>query len=421
MYLLLNRLKINTFQNIQTTNRIIYHIIATITLISMFPNALSLFICSIIYTIINFINCYSIDKEYSKVDLYCQPLVLLLTISSIFNIIGEVTNVNYIYILPATIVVYGLMQYIIKEPKIKKMYYILLIIFTILTGLINLASINIIVGLTLVLSSIYIYKINNKSIWSYIQILLFIILLKVTVAENILLSYIPDIATILTFITITYICKDNIKLKKINLIAIAIPLFSLITKLNLYSEFKSIVSNIFALYILSLIIMFYVKKTQTKDILSTIFVSLILITIMFNQSILIGIYVGIIGIAIILGTYNKNDFKTFFYCGIVITILNILIQLSSYWSRIPLWLYLLLSGGAIIGFVTYKELKKQQEPEIIEPSKHIEKIEHQENKEQNKKPIYSQRTNKFCPYCGNKNNGNKFCTNCGKSLVINEK
>ena len=38
--------------------------------------------------------------------------------------------------------------------------------------------------------------------------------------------------------------------------------------------------------------------------------------------------------------------------------LNIIVQLQTVWEKVPFYLYLLVFGLGIIGFVSYKELKK---------------------------------------------------------------
>ena len=79
----------------------------------------------------------------------------------------------------------------------------------------------------------------------------------------------------------------------------------------------------------------------------------------FISNYTIGIYIGTIGIMTILVGYYKKKQTYFFNTGIIITITNIIYQLKI-WNQIPFWLYLLLGGLSIIGFVTYKEMKKNQ-------------------------------------------------------------
>jgi len=411
-YILVNHNKINSSKYIKITNQIIYNILITSTLFTISDDSLKLFICSIIYALVNFISCYITNKEDSKFDIYYQPIVLLITVASICQILGELININMIYEFSICIIIYTLINFISKDKKIQKIYYIYLIIITILTLLINAESKSIISSILTILSSLYIFKEKKHSIWSYILILVSILFLRGTLAK-----YIPIITTniinIIIFIILTYILKNNIKLKRINLFAMLIPMYSLINSQGIYGEIKTILLNIYAFYILFLVLTLFVKENKTKDILTTIYTSVIILFVIFKSSLLIGLYVGIIGICIIFITYNKKDYKSSFYCGIVITILNIIIQLGEYWSKIPFGLYLLIAGIAIIGFVTIKELKKQKEPQQKTKEELTKKAY-----DISKNEIIQERKSKFCNKCGTKNENNNFCKNCGNNLII---
>mgnify|MGYP006988854306 CR=1 FL=1 len=81
---------------------------------------------------------------------------------------------------------------------------------------------------------------------------------------------------------------------------------------------------------------------------------------MFIESWTIGIYVGIIAlILIIIGTLKK-EYKGILIEGIIITIINILYQLSYMLKELPLWIYTLLAGLTLIGLVTYKITKNEK-------------------------------------------------------------
>ena len=86
-----------------------------------------------------------------------------------------------------------------------------------------------------------------------------------------------------------------------------------------------------------------------------------MLTIIFETTTLIGIYIGLISIiAIILG-YYKQEYKNLFKLGIITTIFNIIYQLRAFWGKIPFWLYLLITGLGLIAFVTYKEIIKNDD------------------------------------------------------------
>ena len=247
-YMLINHNKINNSKYVKNTNQIVYHIITTILLIIISKNALELFICSIIYGIINIINCYITNKEDSKFDLYYQPVIILITTSSIINIVGDIydiLNKNDIYSYVIAAIIYAGINYLIKEEKIKKIYFIALIIITIYTSFINLISCNILIGIIITLLSIYIYRQKNNSTLAYILILYSILMLNAISSAYVLPGLITNILNIIIFGIITYIYKDNLKLKKINLIAIIIPLYFLVNCIGIEGDIRTILlSNV---------------------------------------------------------------------------------------------------------------------------------------------------------------------------------
>ena len=52
-------------------------------------------------------------------------------------------------------------------------------------------------------------------------------------------------------------------------------------------------------------------------------------------------------------------YKLFIF-GIILTIINILVQLRDIWSSIPAWLYLLIVGLGIIIVATYLQTKSKK-------------------------------------------------------------
>ena len=82
--------------------------------------------------------------------------------------------------------------------------------------------------------------------------------------------------------------------------------------------------------------------------------------IIFTESWMIGLYVGVISLILIIIGYIKKEFKGLFIEGIIITVVNILVQLKYALQELPLWLYTLLAGLIIIGLVTYKIIKDNE-------------------------------------------------------------
>ena len=215
-----------------------------------------------------------------------------------------------------------------------------------------------------------------------------------------------------------------------------------------------VLSNFFWLYVLFLVIKFFISNKEAKDIVATIGLSVIIASIIFVTDILVGLYIGLLSIILIFTTFNSEHLKKLFYCNIVITMLNIVVQLWEFWTQIPFYLYLLLVGIALIAFVTYKELHKKDNPQIpvkqnninnqvnqiqqpvfeqpvqnqqpqyqqnnkVEEEEEVEQLEEpQEMEQQAKQQTYTPTLAGFCPACGRKNEGGKFCRSCGRNLQL---
>lgn len=416
IYVLINHNKYNRSKFILYTNQVLYNIIATFTIFAM-DSALQQVIFSVIYGIINHISCYITNEEASKIDFYYQPFIIFIIIGNFLNVLHEnLFEVLAGYHLIAASLTYSLIHKYDNHERANKIYYTSALIATMASILINFEEQSVICSIISIILSLYLYKAScnhnfkNKNA-IYILLLISIFGLSTTLAENYLPAPIASLILLIVYVGLTFLINDN-TLKKVNYISIAVPLYCLVNSLTMNEELKMIFYNIFSLYILFLVITFFVKKEETKDLVAAIGTAFIVLGIIFEQSILLGIYIGLLGIGIIIYTYNKKVYKKFYYTGITITIINIIIQLGDYWSQIPLPIYFLLLGLSIVGFVTYKEMNKNKNVNSDEE----EKIEVLDVPEPEEKCIAE-----FCPFCGTKNPGGNFCLNCGHCLIITKK
>ena len=117
--------------------------------------------------------------------------------------------------------------------------------------------------------------------------------------------------------------------------------------------------SLLILYATFLINKFFVKEKENINVVTIIGTIIGLFPVIFTVDISIGLYIGIIVI-----TKIKPKFKIVLYLVLtiksIVTIINIIIQLFDLWSQIPFWLYLLIAGLGLIGFVMYKEIKKSK-------------------------------------------------------------
>lgn len=352
---------------IKTVNELTYNISNLIAIFSLSTSSsinLEPLLISTIYLIINII---SNIKYKEKINMYIQPVVILLTVSSLIAYIGNyIEQIDIYYQVILLTLTYIILHVFIKTDDAKKLYYISTLISSIFLHIITLSmnEINVLAVILIPIAYLYLYfKAPTIKKLKEISYALFIFsIYNFFVNFNIIkmLPVFAAITTIWVYVIILYF-KENITEKNIILAAIILPVISIINNLGAYLELKAIVINLLLFYITYLIIKIFVKDIKTKNIISTIGYIIAMLTIIFETTTLIGIYIGLISIiAIILG-YYKQEYKNLFKLGIITTIFNIIYQLRVVWGKVPFWLYLLITGLGLIAFVTYKEIIKNDD------------------------------------------------------------
>ena len=148
-------------------------------------------------------------------------------------------------------------------------------------------------------------------------------------------------------------------IKRLSYLYIVLPLSTLITSTDTTYVTKSILSSFTQLYVMYLVVKFFIKDSIAKNIVLIVSIIFCCADTFLIDDIYAGIYIGILGLIIIIAGYKRDDLTPLFTTGIIMTVLNIIYRLKDVWKVIPFWLYLLVGGLAIIFFVTYRELKKQ--------------------------------------------------------------
>ena len=214
-------------------NQILYNLITTIVLITMVDDSIQLFIFSLVYGLVNISTCYIVNK-FNKIDLYYQPIIIIIVVFSFFYLIGLESSL-YAFITVAFI--YGFLNYFIKDKKVQTMYYVLLCITTFILSFAIGINKEIIPALLLIILSVYIF-ITKKQLWSYVFILFTILILEITVVEHLLPITLTSIIVLFIYSLLTYLIEIP-KYRRINLIAIVIPLLSIVN-----SIIKSLISTL---------------------------------------------------------------------------------------------------------------------------------------------------------------------------------
>ncbi len=359
IYSLLYLINILKTENINktfiNTMNIITNIAMLVLTIINVENKIYLTIITSLIVLTSIINYHKKSIKYENILL---PIKTIMLIISLILLLEDIIMIDESYIM---IILY-LISYIIYKltnGKIKTTSLILHYIFFALALLVNdnnqiiPSIINAVsAGTILVITQEENSKIKERI--SYITLL--ITILSIFSYTNILeTSQLNNgIIVFLIYMILTIATRENKNISKINYLAIMIPSLVIISDENISYEIVEITKNLIGMYIITMISLLLLKKDKERNILLTILSTLLLLRIMFIESWIIGLYVGIISLVLIMIGFIKKDYKGLFIEGIIITIINVLYQFKNILQEIPFWIYTLLAGLIIIGVVTYK-------------------------------------------------------------------
>lgn len=300
------------------------------------------------------------------------PVVVPLIIFPFGYLIGLNNDLNYAYGIGVASALYCVANHVLRDRTEKIRFLVYAVISTILSLIASVEANEIMISLFPIITSFYLTAIfyNNKIktyvVWPYLLFLLsmFVPLVGVNVLDiNIVFGTI-----ILIWIMIMCILLFNSKLiKQITEIAIIVPLINLIAQQDLSYVLENISTSILILYITFVLIKYFFKSNKCMWAMIGIVISLL--EIFFQTDLYYALYIGLLGVVVMILGYNSKTYSNLFKFGIGIIIANIVVQLRSVWSKVPFSIYLLVAGLGIIAFVTYKELKKSDK----DKSKELEK------------------------------------------------
>lgn len=352
------------------TNQIIYTIGMLIFYFNSYGNDLELVLVNVIYLITNLINSINIEKIKNKnIDYKLQPIPITLVVFTAVELISNnLFTIDSLVVFGLVTLVYGLMYTITKDVH-KNIYKVLFIISVILYAVANIDMDDLASSIILLISNIYLFirvyfdKEEDKSVsvLTYIVMIFSIHHISSVLCNHLLTEYsiiISSIITILAYVILLMIFRKKNPFEVITNIALVAPLYNLVEGYVSNYDLNLIFRNIVQFYILYLIIRYLCKNNSAKNIVTLLGIIFIIIQVIFINSVYIGIYVGVVGIIVIILGYIDKIYKSIFNLGIIITIINIIYQLQNLWEAIPFWLYLLIVGLGLIIFVTYKESKK---------------------------------------------------------------
>lgn len=370
-YSVFNNLKGNN-QLLVELNNIIYTIVSLIIYgILIEEEVLLSLIVAVLYVVLGAAS--KIETKIltkSKVFNMTLPVVVPMIIFPFGYLIGLYTELNYAYGLGVSSALYCVANYVLNDKTEKNRFLVYAIISTLLCLAVSIDVESIIISLFPILTSLYIvgifynHRIKTYVIWPY---LLFLLSLYIPLAGiNVLGINIVFSTIILIWIMLmcTLLLKSQL-LRKITEIALVIPIFNLLSQHDLNTILENIAISVLVLYLTFIIIKYFIKNN--KCMWAMIGIAISIIGIIFQTNLYYALYIGLLGVLVMIFGYNSEKYSHLFKFGIGIIIVNIFVQLKFLWTKVHFSLYLLFAGLGIIAFVTYKELKKMNKENEEKP------------------------------------------------------
>jgi len=330
-------------------------------------------IITLILVLLNMINLIGNPPKHTVCEEYSQPIKLLMLINAISLLISShVDNLGGNTLLLSIGVVFVLGYFIQKNNVIKNiyfwgsvaanvLYYLDIFFMSYLPQSFVLGAINIIslIVLTIVTFKSTDYKEKIKELAFFgTSLVTFYNVISITANYDILLLGVLILTILFMMLAITFV--NNRYVFGISTIMLCYTGILLINDvLSLSWELDTILISLMLFIIVFVFIHAILGNAhpKVKNVLETIALSLLFLLVIFEDSWLIGLYITALCVLFIIKGFNSK-FLAYFYTGIVFLLLNVIVQLKSYWESIPAWAYILVGGLVLIGAVTYKEYKR---------------------------------------------------------------
>jgi len=349
-------------------NYIIYTLVVGLIIVFEFETIHSIVISSI-YLLLGLIYSFGLfgieDKGIYK---KFETTAIFYFVISIIGNLSLFFYEEFQYAVLFTSIIYSIIHLIIYlvKKEINVLYVISLLVINIFGIISNNSSL--LIGIVIILTSLYLFFITYKdSDKTKIKInnCVSLVLLLTSIYVPFVLKNILDIniyfacCSFIVLLLISIFIFRNKLITGCILIYMALPLIKL-TSLSSDYVWNNIFITSVNLYLLFLINYFFIKSNKVRNIFGSIGIIVLLLRLFSINTIATAVYIGIIGIIIVIIGYRSEELFLLFKTGIVVIIVDIILSLTTVWMKIPFWLYLLVFGLAIIIFVMYKEYSNQK-------------------------------------------------------------
>ena len=321
-------------------------------------------ILSLIVLVINILILLS-KNDVIKLEKYLTPIKMI----PLIGIIGtNILNLTDYQIFTIIFLSYGILMNFLKDKKIFNFMFIVEVLLILYLLIEEYYATEIFSLLATLFGVIALYALiedqkDNKFIQKS-KIFYFVLML---LSINTLLSsnlfslnniFMYLIIIVLYIIIILLFRNDKVKYT-ITSYALILPINSLMDLNYLDNDLLTIIRAMLVIYLSFITCHNLIKDKEFKIGLLAVLNGVVLASIVFNGSLIVSLFIGIMALLYILLGLLTDEYKNFFIIGIIFTVINIIYQLRNLWVMVPLWLYLLIIGSILIGLVTYKEIKRK--------------------------------------------------------------
>ena len=306
----------------------------------------------------------SIYDHKMYAEYYLQPLKLGLLLYACFYFL-RIFDASIIFtVISIVFLVAGCLT---VEKKLKWTYLLTLFATLMLAFIMTVYTGNKIGGFVLLVVTLaYTYYIRNnkdtyiKSLYPAAYVILILFFYEFLSIENIF-QFQPiynHILVMLALVSGLFMNTKDKQLLQVTSLAFLFPMINILLDLNKYFFMQDIFVNLLSIVLVLLLCEKGIRNDRDKNIVSTLFIALLLINIIFTNVPYVSIYVSIVTVLLMFFSIYRPAYNTLFVVSIGAFILNIMLYLENILAIIPLWIYLLIMGLVVIGLVTYQETHK---------------------------------------------------------------
>ena len=308
---------------------------------------------------------YFTDKAFKNktIENSIIPLKVLIFSVALIEFIDSIVPLSTLFGICICYFVMLFSYYLSKNKNIKLTYFILFGILLLISIFSVEESSGVITPLVILFSSLFPVLITSKNnkFYKIFSLVSFIVLLGAIFHIITTIGLFGNFGIYAIIGLYLLILLATVKHDKYRIITHIFTIFALVNLI--YSPltippFDIILSSCVAFYIVYLIVEIFSKNDKVTGMVYLITICLLLTSLALEKELVIGLFICFVCLIFMIFGVINSKYKKLIDLGIIFLIFNILLQLSSLWLNIPIWLYLLVIGIIIIGIIMKKELKK---------------------------------------------------------------